>query len=131
MVAVDNTETASAVGTVVDKVVAATEAGSIAGVAWAGNYKALAVVATEQDIVIAVIVATVVDSASLVDRSHEPHEVGAVEVADTMRLAVAIVDCSFSLISTPNTIAKRHTNIPPQLSMKSIPLKRAKWLRYG
>ena len=98
MVAVDNTETASAVGTVVDKVIAATEAGSIAGVAWAGNHKVLAVVAaTEQDIVIAVIVATVVDSAALVDRSPDPHEVGAVEVADTMCLAVALVDCSFSL----------------------------------
>ena len=90
------------------------------------------VVATEQDIVIAVIVATVVDSAALVDRSPDPHEVGAVEVADTMRLAVALVDCSLlPLISTLNTVAEKTCKYAHQLSMKCVALKRVKWLRYG
>ena len=75
----------------VDMVVAATEAGTVAGVAWAGNHKVLAVVAaTEQDTAI-VVVATVADSVGPVGSSPYPQEVGAVVVADTMCLAVAIV----------------------------------------
>ncbi len=84
--AVDSTHMASVVDTVVDMEVVATEAGTVAGVAWAGNHKVLAVVvATEQDIVI------VVDSVDPADSSNDLHEVGTVEVADTMCSAVAIV----------------------------------------